>query len=114
MTEAKKPRSVVVATKSTQEIVVDKEALARWLQDLVERNFVAHGITKQEIEKGFCRYQLNYEQLAMLGETVMQNTIDKGQLKGYKSIHITGSGKDVGFSVTTDVAVPPPAWACYA
>lgn len=108
MTEAKKPRSVVVATKSTQEIVVDKEALARSLQDLVERNFIAHGITKQEIEKGFCRYQLQYEQLAMLGETVMQNAIDKGQIKGYGSIHIIGSGNDVGFSVTTDMAVPPP------
>lgn len=108
MAEERKPKSIVVATKTTQEIVVDKEALARWLQDLVERNFIAHGITKQEIEKGFCRYHLHYEQLAMLGETMMQNAIDRGQIKGYSDIHITGSGKDVGFSITTDMAVPPP------
>lgn len=108
MNEPTKPKNVITAARATFQWSVDKEAMANWAQDTLEQMSVAYGIQKQPIEEGLCKYQFDYDKLALLSETVINQIKDSELAKGptflgFENAQIIGHGQDAAIKVTADI-----------
>lgn len=97
------PLPIVESARISKELVISKEGLARWIQNTIEGSMIDGGITKRDIEPGFCEYGVNYQNLTLINEFVIQHAIDAGILKDVVSVETIGEGNSIGLRMVQDL-----------
>ncbi len=103
------PKKLVLAARTTQEVTVDRTALASSIQNVIEHSINGGGIEKQELEPGHRIYTIDYDAYAAAAENYNTHVIlDKkyqkeNGIKGLIGFDAIGHGKDAAVKFQFDM-----------